>query len=414
MKRRGRIAVIGGGASGIAAAVTAARLGAQVVVLERLDRIGKKILATGNGRCNLGNQNAFAEHYYTRNRKQLESLMKPMKPEGILRFFKEMGLLCDIQEDGKVYPYCYQASMVLDVLRNALVQLGVEIECSFEVNQIIPRKGGYEIYAKDGRSITADQVILAAGGQASPKLGSNGSGLSLAKALGHHVNPVYPCLVPLKGKNPYLSGLKGIRAQCRVSLYRGDRMLQQDTGEILFTEYGVSGIPAMQLSCRMGMEGKAQDLWLGLDFFPHMEWEQVTNMLFSRRKEFSDQTLEQYLLGTVNKKIAYGVLKSAGAAPLSRMVSSLSDREVKNIAGQLKNWKVELTGTLSWDQAQVMGGGVRLDEVLPGTMESTLCPGLYLTGELLDAAGECGGFNLHWAWWTGILAGKAAAQFGKT
>lgn len=408
MKETTKVAVIGGGASGLAAAVTAAELGAQVVVLERMDRIGKKLLATGNGRCNLGNLHAAPEHFSTRNRRRLEQMMAPMAPQGVLDFFSGLGLLCQAQPDGKLYPYCNQASMVLDVLRNRLEQLGVEVLCGFEVRELSPVGKGWRVTAAGGRRVTADRVILAAGGQASPKLGSDGSGLALAKKLGHHLNPVYPSLVPIRAKSSFLPGLKGLRAQGTLSLYGDGKLLGQDTGEIQFADYGVSGIPAMQLSARLGLAGKGAKLSLSVDFLPQLDQKELEGLLFARREQFAGQTLEQYLLGTVSKKIAYAVLKSCGLAPLSRPVSSLSAQEVKELAAALKDWRLPVEGTLSWDQAQVMGGGVRLDEVAADTMESVFHPGLYLTGELLDAAGECGGFNLHWAWWTGILAARAA------
>jgi predicted Rossmann fold flavoprotein len=408
MEGNRKVLVIGGGVSGMAAALAASKAGAHVTMLERMDRVGKKLLATGNGRCNLENRNADAGHY-TGSSSKLNAVLQNVSPQQVLTWFEELGLLCDTQPDGRVYPYCYQASMVLDVLRLALERQNVSVECGCEVQTVVPQNGGFSVTSQDGRNWQTDRVILAAGGKASPSHGTNGSAFSLARSFGHTVTPLYPCLVPLRCKSEVFPGLKGLRTDnCRAGLYADEKLLKEDTGEVLFTEYGVSGIPVLQLSTALGLAGQ-RPITLQLDFFPHMEETAVRNLLVQRRKSLADQTLENFLLGLIAKKLAYAVLKSRGCAPLSRKADTLSDAELNSIAAALKGWRFPVVGTQGWDAAQVTGGGVSLQEIDPRTCESLRQRGLYLTGEVLDAAGECGGFNLHWAWCTGLTAGRSSA-----
>ena len=378
MSKNGKIIIIGGGASGLAAALAAAKEcgGRCVTVLERLDRVGKKLLATGNGRCNLTNRNAAPEHYHSADTARLADILERTPPDAVLDFFGEMGLLCDTQADGRVYPYCYQASMVLDVLRAALERAGVDVACSCEVAEVAKGPGGFSVRTRDGRAFSAARVVLAAGGQAGPQFGTDGSAFALARMLGHSVAEPYPCLVPLRCAG-FPVGLKGVRANCALSLYLDGRCAGTERGEVQFAEYGLSGIPAMQLSCLLGPGVKK---------------------------------VETLLLGLVAKKLGHAILKSCGLQPLSRAPGSLSRREVNALASALKNWRFAVEGTLPWTQAQVTGGGVPLAEVKTEGCASLRCPGLYLSGEVLDAAGDCGGFNLQWAWATGIAAGRAAAR----
>ena len=253
MSKNGKIIIIGGGASGLAAALAAAKEcgGRCVTVLERLDRVGKKLLATGNGRCNLTNRNAAPEHYHSADTARLADILERTPPDAVLDFFGEMGLLCDTQADGRVYPYCYQASMVLDVLRAALERAGVDVACSCEVAEVEKGPGGFSVRTRDGRAFSAACVVLAAGGQAGPQFGTDGSAFALARMLGHSVAEPYPCLVPLRCAG-FPVGLKGVRANCALSLYLDGRCAGTERGEVQFAEYGLSGIPAMQLSCLLG------------------------------------------------------------------------------------------------------------------------------------------------------------------
>lgn len=407
MGNSGAVLIIGGGASGLAAALAAASGGARVCVLERLDRVGKKLLATGNGRCNLTNRGAAPEHYHSADPVQLARMLAQIPPQEVLDFFSAIGLMCDTQPDGRVYPYCYQASMVLDVLRAALDRAGVAVECGCEVTALERTPDGFCARTRDGRTFAAARVVLAAGGMAAPQFGTDGAGFALARAMGHHVESPYPCLVPLRCAS-FPTGLKGLRANGALTLYLGKKPVKTERGEVQFAEYGVSGIPAMQLSCLL--DAGAWDAGVSMDFFPDLTFPALREMLEQRCASGDFATLETLLLGLLSKKLGYAVLKSCGLQPLSRASHALSRAQISTLAGALKGWRFAVTGTLPWAQAQVTGGGVPLGEVQAQTGASRLCPDLYLAGEVLDAAGDCGGFNLQWAWATGIAAGRAAAR----
>lgn len=404
------ILVIGGGAAGMAAAITAARenTAARITIVERMDRVGKKILATGNGRCNLTNMGASFAHFYSTDKAALKTALEGMTPQCVLDFFEDLGLLCQEEDEGRVYPYCKQASMVLDVLLQALKRLNIAVQCGCAVTGISRNKSKYTVKTADGQALTADAVILTCGGKAASKLGSDGSGYALAKAQGHSCTALYPALVAFQCDMNGLGGLKGIRAQAGLTLLAGDYVLGKEVGEVQFTEYGLSGIPAMQLSGRLSRLRKGEGCTALVDLFPDWEKEALFQELKQRQQQQS--TLETLLLGTVHKRLAYAVLKSAGLQPLSRATASLTKGELHRLADTLKAWRFPVTGTQGWENAQVTGGGVPLGEVDAVTMQSRMQPGLYLAGELLDVAGDCGGFNLHWAWCSGIRAGKAAAK----
>ncbi len=402
-----RIIVIGGGASGLAAALAAADVvgGAHVLILERLERVGKKLLATGNGRCNLTNRTASPAAYHTAHPERLAAMLNQTPPDAVLRFFAELGLLCDTQPDGRVYPYCYQASMVLDVLRAALARAGVAVACGQTAARLCRDEEGFVVETQEGGRYPAACVVLAAGGSAAPQFGTDGAGYALARAAGHSVLPPYPCLVPLRCAR-FPAGLKGTRANGVLTLWDGAHALCAARGEIQFAEYGLSGIPAMQLSCLLPRAKRPE---AAVDLFPDISANDLRALLAQRCTGGAFSTLETLLLGLVGKKLGYAALKASGQASLSRASAQLSPAALDALTQALKDWRFAVEGTLPWTQAQATGGGVPLDEV-EETCASRKCPGLYLTGELLDAVGDCGGFNLQWAWATGLAAGQDAGR----
>ncbi len=401
--------IIGGGASGLAAAISAAQANPSlsITILEGLDRVGKKILATGNGRCNLTNQELSPEHYHSSDPERLAPLLEQMPLNLATDFFGALGLLCATEEMGRVYPYSRQASTVLDVLLQALEQHHIRTVCGCKVTEIRSAKGKFQIFCASGQRFTADRVILTGGGMAAPKQGSDGSTLTIAKALGLSCKPVYPCLTAFRCSNSALKGLKGVRAHGKLTLLERNRVLASETGEIQFTDYGLSGIPAFQLSCHQKPECKKTVL--EVDLVPQMDDKQLKDYLFLWKRRSSRQTLEHFLPGLIHKKLLYAVTKQVGLSPLSRSVSSISSGELEQLAHTLKHWSFPVTGTLDWAQAQVTGGGISLRSIHPDFSAASI-PGLYLAGEVLDVVGDCGGYNLHWAWCSGILAGQAAAK----
>ena len=405
------ILIIGGGASGIAAALSAAEAAphAKITILEGLDRVGKKILATGNGRCNLSNESISPDCYHTERPDRLERFLTRMPTETAVEFFRRQGLLCASDEAGRLYPYCRQASMVLDVLRLALERSGVRIECGCRVAEISCKNGRFTVKSEAGGSYRGDAVILTTGGKAAPSQGVTGVGYTLAKRFGHHCTALYPALVPLRSSHSALKGLKGIRVQCRAALLDGDREAACEQGELQFADYGLSGIPAMQLSCYLGkLRGNGRRA-VSIDFFPELSAEELHTILAQRAASYGTETLETLFLGLIHKRVLYAVMKDIGIGPLSRTGSELKAKEIDRLTTALKGWLLSVEGTLAWEQAQVTGGGIALDEI-SDTFESLRQPGLYLAGELLDVTGTCGGYNLHWAWCSGMAAGRAAAM----
>lgn len=407
-----RIIIIGGGAAGMAAAICAAQTNpeAHITILEGLDRVGKKILATGNGRCNLTNEYILPAHYHTQEPERLNSLLSAMQYTRTLDFFQSIGLYCTTEDMGRVYPYCKQAAMVLDVLLLALRRYHIHTICGSPVVDISANKKTFVIATEDKQTYRCDAVILTAGGRAAPKQGTKGTAYPLAVKMGHHYARLYPCLVPIQCKSNILKGLKGIRITCQAVLYRGKQKLSEELGEIQLTDYGLSGIPALQLSCFLDIPAKETDYTISLDLFPSWNYNDLRALIQQRIRQYPEETLEHFLLGLIQKRILYAIFKTLSIEPLSRSASSLSRQEVDRLVSTLKGWKFPVTGTLSWEHAQVTGGGVLLSEI-DDNFASQRQRGLYLAGEILDVAGDCGGYNLHWAWCSGMAAGKAAAEY---
>jgi predicted Rossmann fold flavoprotein len=399
-----KIAVIGGGASGLTAAIAAARNGAEVTICEKLNRVGKKILATGNGRCNYTNMNLSKECYHSNNLNFVDEVMKFFNLDKTLVFFEDLGILPYVDESGKVYPNSLQASSVLDVLRYELKRHKVKEVTDFNVTALRKSKDKFSIIGND--TITADRVILATGGKASPQLGSNGKGYELAKSLGHEIIEPFPALVQLKLSGKYFKRIAGIKFDGIVKAYAGDRLIREEEGEILFTDYGISGPPILQVSRKVIEElNKKNKPFLNIDMFPGYSKLKLYDILQDRFRRINYKTIEESMIGFINKKLIPVVFYEAGFEDLNKICGKLNKKEIYKIIDILKEWKFEVIGHNSWQQAQSTAGGIKLSEVNPKTLESLKVKGLYFAGEILDVDGDCGGFNLQWAWSSGYTAG---------
>jgi hypothetical protein len=399
-----KIAVIGGGASGLTAAIAAARNGAEVTICEKLNRVGKKILATGNGRCNYTNMNLSKECYHSNNLNFAEEVMKFFNLDKTLVFFEDLGILPYVDESGKVYPNSLQASSVLDVLRYELKRHKVKEVTDFNVTALRKSKDKFSIIGND--TITADRVILATGGKASPQLGSDGKGYELAKSLGHEIIEPFPALVQLKLSGKYFKRIAGIKFDGIVKAYAGDRLIREEEGEILFTDYGISGPPILQVSRKVIEElNKKNKPFLNIDMFPGYSKLKLYDILQDRFRRINYKTIEESMIGFINKKLIPVVFYEAGFEDLNKICGKLNKKEIYKIIDILKEWKFEVIGHNSWQQAQSTAGGIKLSEVNPKTLESLKVKGLYFAGEILDVDGDCGGFNLQWAWSSGYTAG---------
>ena len=401
------IAVIGGGASGLMAAITAKKSGKEVVILERKDRILKKVLITGNGRCNITNVNANISNYFGKNISSVENILNKFTPQDTINFFNGLGIVCNEENRGKVYPLSGQASSVVDALRFEAEKLGIKIETEFYVRKIEKDGFKFKIYSEDRKKIEAGRVILAAGGQSYSELGSNGSGFELAKELGHSVTKLSPSIVQLKTEKNQVKGLQGIKTDVVVTAYGDNKKICTYDGELLFTDYGISGNVVFNISFVMPLYKNVE---FEIDFMEKFDYNELYEMLKERKKIMSHLTMENYFNGMINKKLGQFLSKVSGIEKLSKPVKDLNDSEIRKLCTVLKKYRVKILETTGFKNAQVTAGGVSLDEVNTETLESKIVKGLYFSGEVLDVYGECGGFNLQWAWASGYIVGENAAK----
>jgi len=401
------IAVIGGGASGMIAGITARKSGKEVVVLERKDRILKKVLITGNGRCNITNVNANISNYFGKNISSVENILNSFNPQDTMDFFNGLGIICNEENRGKVYPLSGQASSVVDALRFEAERLGVRIETEFYVRKIEKEGFKFKIYSEERKKIEAGRVVIAAGGQSYPELGSNGSGFELAKELGHSVTKLSPSIVQLKSEKHQVKGLQGIKTDVAVTAYGDNKKICTYDGELLFTDYGISGNVVFNISFVMPLYKNVE---FEIDFMEKFDYNELYEILKERKKIMSHLTMENYFNGMINKKLGQFLSKVSGIEKLSKPVKDLNDSEIRKLCTVLKKYRIKILDTTGFKNAQVTAGGVSLDEVNSETLESKIVKGLYFSGEVLDIYGECGGFNLQWAWASGYIAGKNAAK----
>ncbi len=407
-----RIAVIGGGASGIMAAITATEAGAEVTIFEHL-KTGKKILSTGNGKCNLTNLDFKNTDYNTSSPQRLEKCFERFGVEDTLAFFERIGLMLR-DKNGYVYPYSEQATVVLQVLLNRLNHLKIATcqEHVSHVGTVTNRKSGMEVWleTENGKKHTFDAIIIACGSKAAPKTGSDGSGYSLAKEIGHILKPVLPSLVQLRCKDAFCKELAGIRSQVRIHIFDRKMEIATEEGELQLADYGISGIPVFQLSGlvnRYLYENKNSTLSAVIDFLPDMSFDRFDGFIKERIKDSSNMSVNELFCGTLNQKLCKVVLKRAGVKDDAK-VNGLSSQKIADILFLFKNFTFQITGSNGFEQAQVCCGGVDLNEVTD-QLESLKANNIFFAGEILDVDGRCGGYNLQWAWTSGYIAGISAA-----
>lgn len=403
-----KIGIIGGGAAGMAAAITAARQGARVTVLERNDRVGKKILVTGNGKCNLGNYQLGTEQYYGSSEEFIGHALQRFGTEDTVAFFQGLGLLIKAK-NGYLYPASEQAAVVLDVLRFEMQSLGIRIINECKINHIEKDAVTEKIIVSDGRQkYTFDAVIVACGSKAAPKTGSDGSGYKLAKKLGHSMIPTVPALVQLKCREDYLKAVTGVRAEGEIAVYRGLECVVSERGELQFTEYGISGIPVFQISRVVNYILREEaEVKVKLNLLPDYNEEAFEGLCAGRELLQGDRTVEEFFTGLLNKKLMQLFIKMAGLK--SNLPMEQADKKaVRQVYELCRSWQLHVTGSNPYDNAQVCAGGVDTAEITEN-MESKFVRNVYFAGEIMDVDGKCGGYNLQWAWCSGVIAGQAAA-----
>lgn len=402
----GTVLVIGGGAAGLAAAIAAAECGDQVTVLERMDRVGKKILATGNGRCNLMNT---GERRFPGGAALANAVLDRCGVEEQTRFWQHLGLRMRQEDGGRVYPVSGMASTVLDTLRFAVDALGVEVITGVHVTGLFKARHGWTVMAGE-QKWKADRVIVAGGGCAQPKLGSDGSTWSLLENLGHHMVNAKPALTQMITDTAAIKGLSGIRVRTKVRIIRDGQEKYEESGELLFADYGVTGVCVMQCA-RYAEAGDALhiDLIRALGFDAADDFRQE---LHRRRKEWAVRPQSELLTGLCVPKLAQAILQAAGIMNAQRHTcAALSPAMIDRLTMTAEDFTLVIKGVKGFDSAQVTAGGISADEVDPATLESRFAPGVHAAGEVLDVDGDCGGFNLMFAFGSGILAGLAGRVF---
>ena len=402
------IAIIGGGASGMAAALAAAEdPGNRVVLLERQARLGRKLQATGNGRCNLSNLHAGQEGYHGDTPGFSRFALTQFPPERTLEWFGALGLYAVAEESGRVYPYSDQANSVVDVLRFALEKPNIRLELGCEVEKIRKTAKGFRLEWADG-ALDCDRLIVACGGLAGTKLGGSMSGYKLLRSLGHRCTRLRPNLVQVKTAWGGVAALKGVRANCRAEILHEGALVRAGGGELQFTECGLSGPVMFELSRDVCQE---RGSWVcRLDFLPDMP--ERTLLAALTRRTGTALPASELFTGILHNRLGR-VLTQAAGIPLSAPISSLSEAQLVEAARLAKGLEAPLTEPLGMDSAQVTAGGIVTAEFNEETMESKLCPGLFACGEVLDVDGDCGGYNLQWAWSSGRLAGISAGKEAK-
>ena len=397
------IGIIGGGASGMAAALAAAEgTGNQVILMERQTRVGRKLLSTGNGRCNLTNLHASSGGYHGNDPEFARYAIARFDPEAALMWFRSLGLLTVAESSGRVYPYSDQANSVVDVLRFGLEKPNIRVMLGFEVEKVKKTPTGFRVDAK-GETVECEKLIIACGGLAGTKLGGSMSGYKLLRSLGHSCTRLRPTLVQLKSGWSGCAGLKGVRANCHAEILHNGEKTAESTGQLQFTEYGLSGPVIFEISrdvCQGSGEWQCR-----LDFLPEISEKDLRREL-SRRRETS-LPVSELLTGILHNRLGRVLTQSAGLKP-NVPVRDLSDWEIGQAVSAVKHLEVSLTEPMGMDSAQVTAGGIVTAEFDETTMESNLVPGLYACGEVLDIDGDCGGYNLQWAWSSGRLAGLHA------
>jgi len=402
--------IIGGGASGLSTAIMLKRQCPKlnIAIIEKLDRVGKKISVTGNGRCNITNCRIESKNYYSNNISKAMNIIFKFSLDDVKKFFSSVGVeICF--ENGKGYPRSFQASSVVDALRFTASNLGIVIFTSNKILDINKKSNLFNIILENkienSNILNAKSVVISTGGLAGgSKLGSDGDGYKFLKKFGHNIIPRLPVIVQVKTENAITRSLKGIKVDAAVKIYKNSKMIANDYGEVLFCDYGLSGPPIFQLSRHC-----TQDTVISLDLLNEINQEDLTKLIIKRKNIFHGYPLTEFFAGLLHKKLGQAILKYCSIA-LSDNCETLTDKDCKSIAKNLKDFKFKVSGNTGFVNAQATSGGADLNDFNGGLM-SLKCKGLFATGEVLDVDGDCGGYNLHWAWSSAKAVADSISSF---
>ncbi len=402
------IAVVGGGAAGMFAAIMAKKenKNLNIVVIEALSRVGKKLITTGNGQCNITNKNACPDFYFSDDKIKIGNVFNAFSVEDTVKEFDEIGVNIVFEEDGRGYPASYQAGSVVDAMRFALEELEVDVLTDTKIISF-KKKGNYTLFCCD-KSIEAKKVIFACGGLAGgEKLGSFGDAIRMFKELGYKTSKTTPSLVQIKTETNIVKQLKGIKFFGNASLKINGKKIKSKFGEILFTDYGLSGPAVLGISRAAARENG--NIEISLDIMPDTDFNELEIILLKRKEILKQRQSSEFLTGFINKRLGQVLMKTAGISQNIKS-SEISDGEIRNLAKAIKSFDFKVTGNTGFNNSQVTAGGIKLTEIDLNTFESIYQKDLYLIGEILDVDGECGGFNLQWAWSSAAIAAKSAVK----
>jgi len=402
------IAIIGGGASGLMAALTAAKAGATVTLYEHNKSVGKKILASGNGRCNIINTTATTNDYFGSDLSFVDYALHNMSFQDFEKFCLSIGLLLDIKDDGRCYPLSNEAKSVVNALHQAVKQAGVKIETEVKIQNVEVHKNGFLL--KEEKEHYFDKVLIATGSEAAPQLGATVDGYTFAKQFGHTIETPYPSLVQLHLDSDIHTKMSGVKVHAEVTLYLNGKPEEKSLGDTLFTRYGISGLTILDLSQKASLAlTEYQNVSIGINLLPRFSRQALSTQLEKLFSAVKSYTLIDALNGMLSTKIVPYLLQSAKLDPLAS-AASLNTKQIKKLAHHIQDWRFDVTETHGFKHAEVSGGGVSTLEVNPKTMESKRVKGLFFSGEVLDIVGKRGGYNFNFAWASGLIAGQQLAK----
>ena len=399
------VAVIGAGAAGTIAAIEAAKKN-KTILIDRNHKVGKKIYATGNGKCNYTNNKITLNNYHGDNIQFAEYSLNNFDNIKTIEYFKNAGVLSkDI--DGRVYPVTEESASVVESLEFLLNENNVDLLLGYKIYSIEINDDIF-IISSNHKKIKSKKLIISTGGKSSPNHGSDGSMFEILENLGHSSTILKPALVQIETNNKFSKEVKGVRIKGKITLKHRNKDIVSDIGEIMFTDYGLSGIPVMQISHFVHkFLDKSEKIFASVDFFPEIIKDDLENILYKRKKDLKDRKIKDFLKGLIHSKLINMVLIKSGIKNHNSPSFKLTDKDIKSLSKNLKDLSFFITKTKSWKNSQVTFGGIKTEEINGKTMESKIIKNLFFAGEIIDISGDCGGYNLQWAWSSGYIAGRS-------
>jgi predicted Rossmann fold flavoprotein len=392
--------IIGAGATGLCAAITIARAGRKVTLLEQNSKIGKKILVSGNGKCNIDNRYIDNKRFHSQDPKFIEEVLNGYDYKSVESFFTSIGLELIEGKEGKMFPMSLQASSVVELLEYEAKRVGVQIICDCAVTSIDKKDNTFIVETTQG-IMKCEKLLLASGSPAAPQLGGSNSGYAFATKMGHTLIPRHPSLVQLCSEENWVKSCAGVKIAGIAQLYANGEYITEKKGDLLFTNYGISGLAILDLSREVSIHlGNYDYCELNLDLIPELSKEKLSNLLLNRIQKESEKPLSLWLQGVINKKLIPIIVAQSKCK--AKIESDLNRKEINKLVHAIKNLKLSINDTKGFAGAEVATGGINTTEVNPKTMESKLVPNLFFAGEILDVDGDRGGFNFHFAWVTGM------------